>query len=133
MAHYEYLNYITSYSEPYEESILMSAVKRRKLDLIKYIIEHEAKINLEIQNPKPLIIYVIETCDLEIIQYLIDHGINVNGEDKNGKKSIDYVLATRSVDIMQLMLKHGMEIIKSDYDAIMETCFSSQILRSCLL
>ena len=66
-------------------NILMLAVMRKKMSLIKYLIEIGADVNKEDSSGfTPLMYACLYAGSNDIIEYLLEHGADVNHISKNG-------------------------------------------------
>ena len=70
---------------------LINAVMDCKFEIIKLLIEFEAKINAQDINGKTALHFSTDCCDINILKYLLDQGANRKIPDKYGNTPLDCV------------------------------------------
>jgi len=88
--------------------LIKSILDNKHLNVIKFLIENGANINIKINNENILIIVCKNNIkNINLIQYIIDHIDSnlINEYDNNKKKPIDYILETeiKSIDLKHLI------------------------------
>jgi hypothetical protein len=88
--------------------LIKSILDNKHLNVIKFLIENGANINIKINNENVLIIVCKNNIkNINLIQYIIDHIDSnlINEYDNNNKKPIDYILETeiKSIDFKHLI------------------------------
>jgi len=88
--------------------LIKSILDNKHLNVIKFLIENGANINIKINNQNLLIIICKNNIkNFSLIQYIIDHIDSnlLNEYDSNNKRPIDYILETdmKLIDFKQLI------------------------------
>jgi hypothetical protein len=101
--------------------LIKSILDNKHLNVIKFLIENGANINIKINNENVLIIVCKTNIkNINLIQYIIENiDINLLNEyDSNNKRPIDYILETeiKSIDFKHLIfcLNRKLEIKDKD-------------------
>ncbi|MEM6700944.1 MAG: ankyrin repeat domain-containing protein, partial [Bacteroidota bacterium] len=72
-----------------EYTCLNFAVKADRIEIVKWLLEHEANPNV-ISNGKSALMYAAKYGRLEIAKLLIKNGADVNLQNTKGRSALDY-------------------------------------------
>ena len=89
---------------------LIYASKNGHLDVVEYLVDHGANLNVEDDNSLQ---WASSKGHLKVVEYLVDHGANVNAQD-------DYALILASknghLDVVEYLVDHGANVnARDDY------------------
>ena len=95
-------------------TILLIAIKKREIDLIKVLIQHGADVNAVTtgSNVSPLL-RAAGQGDLDIVKLLIQNGADVNSKGIAGRTPLHGVIEfhpTNCIEIMEILLKNGASV-----------------------
>ena len=80
------------------------AVRSRKLDIIKYLIEKGARID------SMALIAAIQCENKEMVKYLITKEADVNVKDGHGQTALMFAVESGDLEIVKLLIKNGAKI-----------------------
>lgn len=87
------------------------AVCAKNLEMIKFLLEHGADINLpsrSLHSPPLHYAVTVDGCgDLRIVKYLVKYGADVNLRDKEGKTALDLATGKNLHEIAKYLKAHG--------------------------
>lgn len=63
-------------------SFLMDVAQKGDLDMVKFLVENDANVNLEDDMGKTALIYAAANGHFEIVKYLVEHGADIYHEDE---------------------------------------------------
>ncbi|ORX83059.1 ankyrin [Anaeromyces robustus] len=85
---------------------LIYAIHRGNFNIIKYLIEHGADIqivNRKIETLKT----IIDRGQLNILDYLINKKLDINSKDKEGHTLLAYAIKSRKIEVIKYLIDHG--------------------------
>lgn len=105
-----------NHKDHYERTMLSYACESNYLEVVRYLLKNNAKI--ELKNYEPL----CDAChvyNIEMIKILIEHGANMNVKDYEGNSPFHWILRCgkddeNMIDLLQLFVKHGLDITSKD-------------------
>jgi ankyrin repeat protein len=99
-------------------SPLHFAILRQNLEIVKYLIERGADINLctrEGRNRSPLHLAVLSG-NLEILDCLIEAGANLNAQDRNGRTVVHNAVASNNTALALHLVEKGADVNIPDFE-----------------
>ena len=114
-----------NYIDYYGNTALMNAVKKNDIDIIHYLVNKKADINIKssIDGTTALMYAVQGHCDTDIIRYLIHNGANINIANMYGNTALHYAGSSRAIQVLN---ENGAdENAKNNYG------YSPAVYRSC--
>ena len=90
---------------------LMLAIARKKMDIVKLLIEHGVEMNLKNRLGTTPLSLALESGDDKLLSLMLDKGLNVKGEE-GGKKLLDAMKGKQDM-ICQLLIEHQAGIFSS--------------------
>uniref|UniRef100_A0AAT9UQM9 Ankyrin repeat containing protein n=1 Tax=Apapanepox virus TaxID=3049969 RepID=A0AAT9UQM9_9POXV len=93
------------------ETPLHYAIKHKKIDLIKILLDNSIKIEKSSFSHKQYLIKALNTnCSNDIITLLIKHGVSINEQDDLGKTPLHHSVINRRKDVIKILLNMGADI-----------------------
>ena len=93
-------------NKKYQEGniLLIITTLERKINLVKYLIEHGANVNLSNGHHSTPLTLASEYSEKEIVKYLLEHGADVHAKNFNGASSLKIAKTLHFPEIEQLLL-----------------------------
>jgi len=85
-------NFIVKNNLKYQANGLISACKENHLEMIQYMIDHDANVNVSDNTYKTPLMNVCHNLNYKLIQFLIDYGADLDSVDIHGNSVLHYVL-----------------------------------------
>jgi hypothetical protein len=91
----------------YEESCLIMLLVNKKLDIVKYLLEHRSDIDLDVRNAADRTALTIATLQdyKDIVKLLLQKGANINKHAKNAYTPLMYAVEKNNADLVKLFLQ----------------------------
>ena len=90
--------------------LLMLAVEANNLYLVKYLIEHGTKPDIQDIDGNEALSYVTERTSPEVIAYLLDQGLDINHRNKFQNTPLMFAIRHENVPAVQFMVEHGADV-----------------------
>jgi ankyrin repeat protein len=97
-----------NYQDEYEDSILHNAVKYKKIEIVEYLLENGADVNIEENDGQtPLFNAAIHNNDgdMTITKLLLKKGANINHKDNDGKTPLILASTYGNIEFVKILLK----------------------------
>jgi len=119
----------TTPQDTYNALLLNATRYNAKPEIIRYLIELGADVNVRDENKMTPIMWAsLDNANPETLELLVQAGANINARAKNGKTAIYYAIAGKNkVDIIQKLLDLGANVNVRDEENIMPLDLAFQI------
>lgn len=103
------------FRDEYGKSALHYAVENEKIDIVKFLIDYQCKIDIfDLDNQTPLH-YATEKGLLEMANFLLSKGANANFPSNQGETPLHYAILSKNTEIISLLLNN--KYSKANIDA----------------
>ncbi|MBO7454125.1 MAG: ankyrin repeat domain-containing protein [Alphaproteobacteria bacterium] len=106
---------IIDYPDNHGNTALMTAVWADHLELVKYLTEHGANVNLsDDEGDTPLLMAIWADHSLELVKYLIEHGADIDRCDLYGSTPLIIATEIRNKKLVEYLTEHGADVNAQD-------------------
>lgn len=116
------VNYNLEIDEYFKSTPLIQAIEYKQTDIINYLLENNADVNLALGYSTPLIEAMY---DEELVRKLIDLGADVNLPAKSGFTPLMASAGRNNIAIAELLIEKGADIEAKDDDGINALVYAS--------
>jgi len=92
---------------PSDATPVISACLVGHLDILKYLTESGAKLDVRTKNGATPLHYAVSQNHKEVVQFLISKGVDVNAKDKDGATPLHAVALTGDYEIATILINAG--------------------------
>jgi ankyrin repeat protein len=90
--------------------IIHQAIELNNLEVLYYIVENGADVNLLNYDGNTPLLMAIEQQNLEIIQYLVENGADVNLENGDRYTPLLMAIEQQNLEIIQYLVENGADV-----------------------
>lgn len=96
----------------YDITPLMHYILCHDFDMVKYLVEHGADVNMKGEYGDTAIFSAISNKNLDILKYLVENGADVNIQKQNGNTPtpLFYAVMFGNIQIIKYLLEHGADV-----------------------
>ncbi len=94
--------------------MILAIINNRGLSIIKYLVEHGAKINDIGIGFRSVLSFATERGNLDVVKYLVEHGDEVDEIDCCDKTALYYAIELEYLEVVKHLVEHGADINLED-------------------
>ena len=103
------------YPDDYGNTPLMTAIWSEHVELVKYLVDRGANINLsDSEGDTPLLMAVWTDHSVELVKYLVEHGADINEKDMYGSTPLIIAVEIRNKALVEYLIGHGADVDAQD-------------------
>ncbi len=104
----EYCKPDVNYKNDSGQSMLSTAVKHDKKEIIRTLLKNKANVNIQDKQGKTPLIIACNNGNYELVKFLLKKGADINLKDNSGKNIIQQVKSNdKQIDIIALLVEYG--------------------------
>jgi len=100
------------------QTLLHYAARRNNLNMVKYLVEHEADVNMIDDNEATPLRYSVCKSNSDILKYLVEAGANVNVADNCKLTPLHLAAMCGNYESVKYLIKHGADIHATAHEEV---------------
>lgn len=95
-------------------NLIHSAVEASHLQMVKLLIEHEARVNVMDNDQTTPLLLGVQNMNLDMVRLLVESGADVHISNSSGWSPVHQAAESCSVEIIRLLLERGANVNQAD-------------------